>query len=79
MLFALRLRLRDMQRSIGSTGFLHGPVVSFLIESREAQTRKTASISHAHPSSSSKDKLSAFFEGSPCVSAAVKTQCTFSE
>ena len=33
MLFALRLRLRDMQRSIGSTGFLHSPVVSFLIES----------------------------------------------
>ena len=61
MLFALRLRLRDMQRSIGSTGFLHGSVVSFLIESREAQTRKTASISHAHPSSSSKNKLSAFF------------------
>jgi len=79
MLFALRLRLRDMQRSIGSTGFLHGPVVSFLIESREAQTRKTASISHADPSSSSKDKLAAFFERSPCVSAAVKTQCTFSE
>ena len=33
MPFALRLRLREMQRSIGSTGFLHGPVVSFLIES----------------------------------------------
>ena len=63
MLFALRLRLRDMQRSIGSTGFLHSPVVSFLIESREAQTGKTASISHAHPSSSSKDKLSAFWKG----------------
>ena len=79
MPFALRLRLRDMQRSIGSTGFLHSPVVSFLIESREAQTRKTASISHVSLSSSSKDKLSAFFEGSPCVSAAAKTQCTFSE
>jgi len=46
-----------MQRSIGSTGFLHSPVVSFLIESREAQTGKTASISHADPSSSSKNKL----------------------
>ena len=42
MPFALRLRLRDMQRSIGSTGFLHSPVVSFLIESREAQTEKNS-------------------------------------
>ena len=79
MPFALRLRLRDMQRSIGSTGFLHSPVVSFLIESREAQTGKTASISHVSLNNSSKNKLSAFWKGSPRVSAAAKAQCTFSE